>query len=344
MRGKCSKSILNLDFIMGEHHWLVVYSRYRISFYFSLLILLGFIIAECSLRSYVGLGNPPLFQSDPTIEYLYRPNQDVLRFGNQVYINKYSMRSDEFERGKQGSEFRVLCLGDSILDGGALLDQSELATVKLKEMLLAEFTDPVVIANASAKSWGPGNWLAYVEEYGVFDADVVVLVISSHDANDNPTFAALNPNTHPTQRPVSALSEMVCRYLPRYLPKGLFGKSVKPAGSTMTVEEGSDIALSALAELVRLIQAQSCQFVVVAHETKKELGRGKKSRGGLLIEDFFAKQGIEVIDASTYYKRNGRSGSALYQDPIHLNATGQAELANALHTAVLHAIRPSVGE
>jgi len=40
---------------------------------------------------------------------------------------------------------------------------------------------PVVVGNASAKSWGPPNELAYLQHFGTLDADVVILELSSHD-------------------------------------------------------------------------------------------------------------------------------------------------------------------
>ncbi len=75
----------------------------------------------------------------------------------------------------------------------------------------------IVVGNISAGSWGPGNWLAYAEEYGFFDADVIVLVISSHDIEDNPTYQKLNQYTHPTRRPIFALWEGLVRS-PRLFP------------------------------------------------------------------------------------------------------------------------------
>lgn len=52
---------------------------------------------------------------------------------------------------------------------------------------------------------------------------MVVLVASSHDVTDNPTFAPPDPNTHPTKKPLLALTEGLTRYLPRYLPAFLRG-------------------------------------------------------------------------------------------------------------------------
>jgi hypothetical protein len=163
-----------------------------------LIILFGFgSAAEWFARARLGLGNPPLSVTHPTIEYLFKPNQDVLRFGNRVRINAYGMRSDDFPTNKAQDEFRVLVFGDSVLNGGNLTDQKELATELLSVRLEQALERPVVVGNVSAGSWGPGNWLGYAREYGFFDADAVVLLISTHDYRDNPTFEPLNRYTHP---------------------------------------------------------------------------------------------------------------------------------------------------
>jgi len=174
---------------------------------------------ELFARFGLGLGTPPLSMTHPSIEYLYQPNQDISRFGNRIKVNAYGMRSPDFPVHKPNSaERRVMVFGDSVLNGGAQTDHEVLATSMLAHDLSSAWEAPVVVGNISAGSWGPGNWLAYAREYGWFDADAVVLVMSSHDTGDNPTFAPLNPNTHPEEPPFSAVTEGLTRYLPRYFP------------------------------------------------------------------------------------------------------------------------------
>lgn len=99
------------------------------------VIFVGLAAGEWFARSQLGLGNPPLSVAHPTIEYLFKPNQDVRRFGNRVRINAYGMRSDDFPESKPESEFRLLIFGDSVLNEGALTDQASLATELLPQKL-----------------------------------------------------------------------------------------------------------------------------------------------------------------------------------------------------------------
>lgn len=186
---------------------------------FLVLLALAVIVSgELFCRMVLGLGDPPLYVTDPQIEYMMKPDQDVKRFGNHVFVNHWGMRSPEISQHKQNTdEIRVLIFGDSVVNGGSETDQSLLATTLMQQRLQTTLGRPVVVGNISAGSWGPGNWLAYAKRYGFFDADVLVLVVNSGDFADNPTFAPLK-SSHPTQKPLLALQEAVFRYLPRYLP------------------------------------------------------------------------------------------------------------------------------
>jgi hypothetical protein len=193
----------------------------RVARYAAMLLLIGLLAGELFARFYLGLGNPPITITHPTIEYLFAPNQRVRRFGNRFETNSYSMRSAEFSRNKENpNELRILVLGDSIINGGALTDQDDLATELLQRDLAEWLHRPVVVGNVSAGSWGPPNLLAYVNEFGTFDADIAVFVFNSKDASDVPTFEPLDRNLFPQSKPPSALWEAVTRYLPRYLPGG----------------------------------------------------------------------------------------------------------------------------
>src|SRR5206468_1208991 len=143
------------------------------------------------------------------------PDQDCRRLGHRIKYNHYSMRSDDFPEHKTDrNELRALVVGDSVINGGVPTDQSELATEILKRRLAEDLKRPVVVGNISASSWGPPNELAYLKRYGLFDADVLVIVVSSHDYVDVPTFVPVVDvdRSFPGHKPVSALWEGIDRY------------------------------------------------------------------------------------------------------------------------------------
>ena len=82
--------------------------------------------AELFCRLYLGLGDPPISISDEEIDYIFAPNQDCSRFGNTVIYNNLSMRC-AFDLDIADKASRVFVVGDSVINGGVLTDQSNLA-------------------------------------------------------------------------------------------------------------------------------------------------------------------------------------------------------------------------
>lgn len=300
-------------------------------------MLLGVVAAgEWFARAQLGLGNPPLSVAHPTIEYLFKPNQDVRRFDNRVRINAYGMRSEDFPASKPKEEFRVLVFGDSVLNGGNLTDQTELATELLRDRLEQALERPVVVGNVSAGSWGPGNWLGYAREHGFFDADAVILLISTHDHRDNPTFGPLNPHTHPQKAPVLAVWEGVTRYLPRYLPnlsvRSDLNGEVSAAVSQAEVADTQLAAERGLADLSAFLElAQgTVPVVIVAQFLEQSELLGEPGAGHFLIRDLARQMGVTVVSTEPWFREALEIGPTPFRDNIHINAFGQAVLADAL--------------
>ena len=122
------------------------------------------------------------------MEYLLQPSKTYHRFHHQIAVNRYAVRRRLPPRKFRPNELRVLVIGDSIVYGGVRIDQTEIATEILKRHLQQNLGRPVVVGNASAKSWGPPNEFSYLKRYGTLDADVIILELSSHDYADAPTF------------------------------------------------------------------------------------------------------------------------------------------------------------
>jgi lysophospholipase L1-like esterase len=287
-----------------------------------LVILVSAELAACFV---LGLGTPPLSITHPTIEYLFAPNQDVNRFGNRILINSVGMRSPDFSATKAPDEFRVLAFGDSVLNGGNLTDHENLATTILAKEFSSTRARPVTVGNVSAGSWGAGNWLAYAQEYGFFESDVVLLLISSHDIADNPTFAPLNPHTHPQVRPMFAAWEGVTRYLPRYLP---FLSKAEPAvsqagGGTADIERGR----RDLKAFLKLARDAKARVVLVQFPERSELESAKPALGYYEIKSIAQRLGVETVSAFPVMAAALARGENPYRDNIHVNDLGQRLLA-----------------
>ncbi|MBX3388800.1 MAG: SGNH/GDSL hydrolase family protein [Phycisphaeraceae bacterium] len=286
-------------------------------------VLLFMIVAtvggEIYARYFLGLGDPPLYVRDSEIEYLNKPGT-YRRLGHPIHINPWSMRSPDFpEKKTDSNELRILVVGDSVVYGGAWMRDEDTATWKLAQKLSKAAGRPVVVANISAGSWGPPNELAYLERFGDFDADAIIVVWSSHDAWDVPTFAPLGVE-NPTARPKSALSELVFRYvIPRY-----FRPAAPPQAHTM---EQADASLHAARAILDFARSRSIPIGVVLHSTQAELS--ERSVEGLdAFRAVAESEGAPVFLTSSVLAAPAREGSKVYQDDIHPTPEGQTLLAD----------------
>jgi lysophospholipase L1-like esterase len=287
--------------------------------------------AEVFARYYLGLGTPPITITHPTIEYMYKPNQDVYRFGNHMIINQYGMRSMPFNVKKGNGEFRVVVFGDSIVNGGTLTDHKALATTILQNTLQDKFSQAkknVTVGNISAGSWGPGNWLAYANEYGFFGSDIVVLVISSGDAADNPTFEPLNKNIYATKTPVSALLEGITIYLPQID----IGEVTKEPDRFEEKPDEREVkkALGDLRGFLQLAKKNSSHVLVFQNWEKSEIEKGFADPGNQRIREVCESMGISSISLEPYFRRSIDKGINPYRDNVHSNPVGQRLIAEAI--------------
>jgi hypothetical protein len=309
-----------------------------------LRILIAFILltlaAELFARYRLGLGDPPLMITDPQIEYLYQPSRTYERFGNHMAFNRWSMRSDDFGKHKADpNELRMLVLGDSVVNGGAQTDQRDIASEIIHAELPRRVGRPVVVGNISAGSWGAPNMLAYANKYGFFDADVVIIVLSSHDWNDVPTFTPLGVD-FPERKPALALQEAMTRYLPRYLPGGSATTPAPPAPEPPPDSPDVHTAITAVGELVTLARESGAKVAVAQHlERDETMDRLKPGHDVIMLAARDAD--ADVIQLGPSFAQARQAGMQPYRDDIHPNEMGQRVIAQTLMDWIVAVTRGS---
>lgn len=196
------------------------------------------IVVELVLRLALGLGSPVLFQADADIGYRYRPNQTVFRFGKTIKYNEYSQRSQPVTTPKPQDTLRILLIGDSIINGGTLTDQTQTISA-LFEARLATKKQPVEVLNASAGSWAIGNQLAYLRKFGLFESEVVISQIGTDDlAQPTSTSDRVGHDpSYPDRPPLLAIQEALTRYILPRLAKLLPLNSPSPNVSRPSAQE-----------------------------------------------------------------------------------------------------------
>lgn len=284
-----------------------------------LLALFAFVGGETVARLVLGLGDPPLYLADPKIEYLNKPGH-YHRFGHEIHINAWSMRSPDFaEKKGNTNELRILVIGDSVVNGGARIDDSQTATAQLAKRLATATGRPVVVANISAGSWGPQNQLEYLKRFGTFDADAAIVVWSSHDAWDVPGFGPFGVDL-PTEKPLLALDELVRRYaLAKLFPP--------PAESPPHTQQDVEQAIASAKEVLQFLKDKNIPVAVVIHKTQAEF-KGKDLEGDKLLAAVADSAGDEVFQTDTVLRPAAEKGESVFFDDIHPNPAGNALLAD----------------
>ena len=162
---------------------------------------------EFSLRTVCGLGSPPLILREAASGYEFRPNQHLHRFGKRIEYNSEGLRSEPL-RTLTADSIRVLCLGDSVTNGGALTDQSATFPYQL-EAELARSGLNVQALNASAGGWDPANEAGFVRDHGLFGSKEVVWELGTHDLFGGRALPAPSDPNFPEHAPFSATKRAV---------------------------------------------------------------------------------------------------------------------------------------
>lgn len=298
---------------------------------FTCLAVLGL---ELVARWGLGLGDPPLSLADAEIDYFFAPNQDCNRFGNRIVYNNVSMRSDRdvdepLELGKR----RVIIVGDSVINGGVLTDQADLASSLLDAELRAKGVGDAY--NVSAGSWGPMNYAAYFRKYGTFGATDLVLEVNSHDLweDDPKVTAGRNVGKDialPDHKPLLACWEGFERY---FMPRVRVWLGWAQINTKVDVPRWEEtLALPSVKQnldaCAYLYSLPAPRKYLVVHRSQKEWQSGRQPLG----EELFIRQaealGVKVLllelDTETDYR-----------DDIHMRASGQRKLYNLLRLEIL---------
>lgn len=302
-----------------------------------LLAILLIAIAEIVARFGLGLGNPPLWQTDSKIEYLMQPSKSYRRFGKRISYNSHSMRSDELSKEKTNpDELRILVIGDSIINGGAHIDQDALATSILQTKLREVLDRPVVVCNIAAAGWGPPNYLEYIKRFGTFDADIALIVVNSEDYCDAPTFEPLSKK-RPQQKPLFALQEIFSKYVPLIVQRlKRAGKITKPIREIPTSDQ-IKVCLDAVKEIVGLLRKDSVRVLFVQHLDKIELA-GEPDIGHGKLGSVIQELDIDPVQLGGCFAKAIKDGIEPYYDRIHPSEAGQKVIGEVLLAMIISVV------
>jgi lysophospholipase L1-like esterase len=299
------------------------------------------IVLEGGLRLLLGLGNPPLYIRDREIGYLLKPDQKLRRMGNRIIINQYSMRNEAIAPEKAANTFRVMLLGDSIVNGGWWTDQEETLSALLKRQIESNLPPNkiVEVLNVSANSWSPRNELAYLSRFGLFEADVLILVINTDDLfGTAPTALPVGrERNYPDRKPPLALIELFNQ---------MFSKS-KPIPELEKIknESGDRVGkiLAAIGAIEMLASEQNTQFILtitpLLRETEEKGSRDYEKQARKRLQEFATAENLFYLDFLPIFQ-DFPQPEFLYRDRIHLSPQGNALVTEKLIQFMQGEIKP----
>ena len=284
------------------------------------IIVISLLFLEVSLRLFLGLGKRPLYIADDEIGYLLAPNQNVRRLGKLTIINQYSMRTEAIETSPCNDTKRLFFIGDSIVNGGWWTDQNETISALVKKQIDKKISQTVEVLNASANSWGPRNQLAYLKRFGIFDSQVILLVINTDDlfATKPTSLRVGNDINYPDQKPILAIGEI--------LEKVFYRDPKIPGMDEIVGEKGDRVGfnLEAIEKMKAITTANKSQFMMVLTPLKREMNpepRDYEKVARQRLQDWVDTNNVPFIDFLPIFAKQENLDN-LYRDHIHLSPLG----------------------
>jgi lysophospholipase L1-like esterase len=291
----------------------------------------GLIVAiaacEAMLRFGLGLGNPILIQPDVACSYILKPDQDVVRFFVHTHINRYGMRSGDLPAQRAPGAMRVMFVGDSVTYGTTRVDQRDIFTEVLRRDLPAIVHRPVEVLNASAGAWAPDNELGYLRSRGIFQSDLVLLVLNDGDLSQPRSTIAQVGDDLPQRRPATAIGELYERYIrPRVLH--LAGKQDAGDSADANASEVVRENITDLDAMNQLVTAQGARLLLVFIPFRKGMPTAALASQAMLTQWCHA-HGVGMFDL-TAAESSYTADQISLDGGIHLNAKGHRIVAEAI--------------
>lgn len=294
-----------------------------------LLLAVAGLFAANGFARWLGFGDPPLIIVDPDIEYYPIPNRSYRRFGNAVVINRYGMRSDDFDRTALSKGDHYALLGDSVVYGNHHIDQSATIAATLQRALRQHAQRPrSVVSSIAASSWGPRNVFEYYRRIGPFPGRIAVVIVSTHDMVDVPH---VDQDVIPYRRsmPASPLHDMLTSVVERAQRR--FGP-VRPGPS---FEERRRQVDQALDELLTVLEADFSEVWLLFHPTRDEVTSGEAIGQGH-FQGRAAARGVKFGSLMSLYRQAHARGARIHEDDVHLSAEGTSVLAAHIFSTIVN--------
>ena len=210
-----------------------------------------------------------------------------------------------------------------------MVDQDSLATTLLSNELTKILQKKVQVLNIGAGSWGPDNDFAYLKEKGNFNAQMIFLLVSSHDAHDNMDFEPVidKVNRYESKQYKFAIAELIEKYI---IPRLFDGKG----GEEMAVVKKGNNFNTGFLHFYEYCKEQNIPFFIYLHPDVNEVAAQKYNWQGQQIINFCSQYNIPCIQSLHSIKPED------YRGVIHMNHSGQRHMKDDLLPVILSMLNP----
>jgi lysophospholipase L1-like esterase len=295
------------------------------------------LLIEVGLRVFFGLGSPALVYANSKYGYAFQPNQSHKRFGHRIAYNEAGLRSESL-RPLTGAAYRVLCIGGSITNGGAPIDQKDTYPYQL-ERILKEKGEDTQVLNGSAVGWSLPNEYGFLQDKGIFGARVVVLEVGTTSLYQDPDVASTagtDPNL-PEHKPATAIGELLDRYLLPRILRRLGSQSFQPAvwSQASMTDENYRRGLRELKDLISLVTQSGAKPIVVLTPAKDEAVPGHyRAEYRSDVSDLTASANGRFVDLMPLWHAELAEGKEPFRDLVDPNSEGNRSMAEAVAAAI----------
>jgi len=315
---------------------------------------------EITLRI-AGYGNLEIYQPDAKLYWRLKPNQDCFTKVDHkpVHVNSHGTRGPEFSENKPANTIRILSLGDSRTFGWGLAD-GETYSRRLEQLLgesgkgNAALRTPqrVEVINAGVNAWSYSQMLVFYRDFAAqWKPDLVIFgeanLWTQFSEKNSPEFARKFMNRVRLKNFLRRfalyhfvvevkLREFYTRYRTRFIP-------VDPQRDALFKDQQQSdpdaVFRSAIEGLCQTARSNGAKATLIFLPTLDELQSTNWSTVLTNKLAVSAKLGVPLVDLTPDLKAGGK---ALYLegDPVHLNAAGNALVAQRLFETMTNQLRP----
>jgi hypothetical protein len=297
------------------------------------------VVTEVCLRIFFGLGSPPLVYANTQFGYAFQPNQSCKRFGHRISYNEAGLRSEGL-RPLTGMAYRILCVGGSVTNGGAPIDQGDTYPYQLEQVLGGKGGSAQVL-NASAVGWGLANEEGFLQDKGIFEARTVVLEVGTRDLYQESALNSIvgtDPSL-PDHKPSTAIGEVVERYLlPRVRRRLGDSSSMPPVWSVDSMtEENYNRGLGTLKAMVSLVSRLGAKSVLLVTPDKEESLKGTyRADHRKDLSDLASSTNGLLIEMMPVWRTKLSEGRELFRNDFQPNPEGNQLMAEAVAAVIEH--------